>query len=294
MKILLAGASGFIGANLARALRTAGHAVVPVSRRDGIDVRRLRTPADWSPLLDGVDAAINCIGIIGERAGQTFADLHATAPQALFRACAARGVRRVVQVSALGADRSAFSAYHLSKREADDCLRGLDLEWFVLRPSLIYGRGGGSAELLLRLARLPMLPVLDGGDQTLYPVHVADVVDTIARCLKHPAPRQTVDIVGPQAVSFLDWLRRMRAAQGLPPAPTLRVPYHLALAAAAFAGRLNPIMQTDLVRMLHRGYLADDRALRMFLGRPARACQDALFFRDAAEAAALATEENPS
>jgi uncharacterized protein YbjT (DUF2867 family) len=139
-----------------------------------------------------------------------------------------------------------------------------------------------------------MLPVLDDGDQRLYPVHIADVVATIARCLDHPTPRQSVDIVGPEEVSFLDWLRRMRAAQGLPPAPTLRVPYRLALASAAFACRLNPILQADLVRMLHRGYPADDRALRMFLGHPARPCQDALFFCDAAEAAALASEENPS
>jgi uncharacterized protein YbjT (DUF2867 family) len=284
MNILLTGASGFIGASLARALGAAGHQVRPVSRRHGIDLRDLRRPDDWRPLLADIDVAINCVGIIGESRGQTFSTLHAEAPVALFDACVAAGVRRVIQVSALGADDAAFSDYHLSKRAADDHLRGLDLDWFVLRPSLIYGRGGGSAGLFLRVARLPMIPVIGDGRQTLQPIHISDVVATTLRCLDARPARQTIDIVGRESVGFADWLQSMRRAQGRSQASLLRVPYAMALAVAYAGRRLVPILQPDNVRMLRAGYHADFRGLEAFLGRPARPFSPALFFVDAADA----------
>ena len=280
MNILLTGASGFIGRHIANALAARGHQVRSVSRRDGFDFRDLQDSADWLPLLDGVDTVINSVGIIGESGRQTFATLHTAAPIALFRACERAGVRRVLQISALGADHTAFSAYHLSKRAADDCLRGLDLDWFVLRPSLIYGRGGKSAELFMKLAALPMIPVIGDGQQKLQPVHISDVVVTALFCLDAPAARQTLDIVGDETVSFAEWLQCMRSAQGKPRARLLHVPFALALAASRLGRYLNPILQPENLRMLQTGYRADGRALRQFLGRPPRPFDPALFFRD--------------
>lgn len=272
MNILLTGASGFIGRNLGAALQAAGHRVSPASRRNGCDFRRMQSPEHWLPWLDGIDAVINCVGIIGERRGQTFTALHADAPIALFEACAHAGVRRVLQISALGADGSAFSAYHLSKRCADDALRALDLDWMVLRPSLIYGSGGRSAALFMRLARLPRIPVVDGGHQTLQPVHIGDVVATVLRALITADTRQTLDIVGPEAVTFAEWLQRQRSAQGLTPTPPLSVPLAWALRIARIARHLDPLFQPDNLRMLATGYHADVAPLARFLGRmPLRA-----------------------
>lgn len=284
MNILLTGASGFIGRNLAAALVAAGHQVKPASRRNGVDFGRMTAPADWLPLLTGVDAVINCVGIIGETAGQKFEALHTAAPIALFRACAAAKVRRVLQISALGADDSAFSAYHLSKRAADDALRGLDLDWFVLRPSLIYGCGSKSAELFMRLARLPVIPVVGDGQQALQPVFIGDVVATVLRCLTWPATRQTLDILGPDTVSYAGWLQRLRAAQGLPPARLLHIPPRLMIGLAYLGRYFNPILQPDNLRMLERGYRADFAPLARFLGRSPVAAETPLFFNDVASA----------
>ncbi len=281
MNILLTGASGFIGRNIAAALAAAGHRVRPATRGNGIDFNRMLTPADWLPHLKGIDAVINCVGIIGETRDQQFRPLHAEAPAALFRACALAGVRRVIQISALGTDGTAFSAYHLSKRTADDCLRGLDLDWFVLRPSLIYGRGGGSAELLLRLAAWPLLPVLGDGRQALQPVHISDVVATVMRCLVATTARQTLDIVGPETFTFAEWLQRMRAARGLGQALVLRIPFRLALALAWLGQGLSPMLRTDNLRMLKAGYRAEVRPLAQFLGRLPRAAEAPLFFSNA-------------
>jgi uncharacterized protein YbjT (DUF2867 family) len=284
MNILLAGASGFIGANVSRALAAAGHRVRPISRRHGVDFRNMTRRADWQPHLAGIDVAINCVGIIGESRGQAFPTLHAEAPIALFDACVDAGVRRVIQVSALGADETAFATYHLSKRAADDHLRSLELDWFVLRPSLVYGRGGGSAGLFMRVARLPMIPVVGDGRQALQPIHIGEVVATVLRCLDVHPPRQTIDIVGRETVGFADWLQAMRRAQGLPPAPLLHVPHALAMACAFVGRRFMPILQPDNLRMLRAGYHADGCALEAFLGRPARPFEPALLFADASDA----------
>jgi uncharacterized protein YbjT (DUF2867 family) len=281
MNILLTGATGFIGRNIATALAAAGHQIKPVSRHHGIDFALMTTPAHWLPHLNKIDAVINCVGIIGETGSQRFQSLHTLAPSALFRACAEAGVRRVLQISALGADDTAFSAYHLSKRAADDALRGLDLDWFVLRPSLIYGKGGKSAELFMRLAALPLLPVIGNGLQKLQPVHISDVVATVMHCLTSRETRKTLDILGTETVTFAEWMQWMRRAQGLPPAPVFRIPFLLAMAIVRLARHFNPMLQPENLRMLQTGYRADVQPLVRFLGREPLAVQTSLFFSDA-------------
>lgn len=282
MNILLTGASGFVGRNLHTRLLALGHSIRCASRRSGFDFRRMLSPDDWAPHLAGIDAVINAVGIIGETWRQKFETLHARAPIALFRACADAGVRRVVQISALGADHTAFSPYHLSKRAADDFLRTLDLDWFVLRPSLIFGRGGTSAELFIRLARLPRIPVIGDGLQGLQPIHIGDLVATVVRCLAASETRQTIDVAGADTIAFGDWLQSMRLAQGLPPAPLLHIPYRLAMALSHAARHVLPLLQADTLRMLRAGYHADHRPLARFLGREPAAPTAERFFTDAA------------
>ncbi|MBI5258770.1 MAG: NAD(P)H-binding protein [Burkholderiales bacterium] len=281
MNVLLAGASGFVGRNLAMALAVHGHHVRPVSRRHGVDLAGRRSPADWRPALDGIDAVVNAVGIIGQTRHQRFETLHLRVPVALFRACAQAGVRRVVQLSAVGADASAFSAYHRSKRAADRALHRLDLDGLVLRPALIYGRGGTSATLLRRLAALPWVPVLAAGPQWVQPVHISDVVATVLQALEGPPARGTLDVVGPQTLRWADWLQALRAAQGLPPARWLPVPYRPALAAAWVAQAWQPLAAPDTLRMLRAGYRADGLAVQRFLGRALRWPEPRLHDEDA-------------
>lgn len=281
MNILLTGASGFVGRNLAAALVAAGHRVRPVSRRHGMDLSAMDSPDDWRGLLRRVDAVINAVGIIGERGSQRFDTLHTRAPLALFKACEQVGVRRVVQISALGADATAFSAFHLSKRAADEGLLRLDLDGLVVRPSLIYGRGGRSASVLMRVSTWPLMPVLDRGRQWVQPVHISDVVATVLRGLEGPLTQRVIDVPGPHGLTFADWLQTLRAAQGLPRGRLLHVPYRLALSAAWLGQALDPLLAPDNVRMLRAGYCADVAPAERFLGRPLRAPQARLLSEDA-------------
>ncbi len=267
MKILLTGATGFIGGHIARGLQQAGHQVLPVSRQQGHDFRQMLTEADWLPLLQGVDAVINSVGIIVETGGQTFENLHYRAPAALFRACEQAGVRRVIQISALGVDDQAFTAYQLSKKAADDVLRGLDLDWFVLRPSLVYGQGGSSMAMFRQMAALPVIPLVGDGQQPIQPVHVDDVVATVIHCLQaHPAQR-TLDVVGAHALSFVDWLQLIRTTGGKKRAPVLSAPVGLIMASAQWMRFVVPILHPDNLRMLQKGNTSDVAPLSALLGR---------------------------
>ena len=165
MNVLLTGASGFIGSHLARALRAAEYVVIE-SRRD-LDARTAAVQADftrdlsareWLPKLRGVDVVINAVGILREHGNQTFERIHKRAPQALFAACVAAGVRRVIQISALGADLG-VTRYFVSKRAADDYLATLPLDWTIVRPAMVFGPGGSSARLFERLAHMPVVPL---------------------------------------------------------------------------------------------------------------------------------------
>src|SRR5688572_29107140 len=125
MKILLTGASGFMGRHLAHALSAAGHTII-AGRRDAgddpdsraVDFTRDLQARDWLPKLEVADAVSDVGGILRERGEQTFDRIHRSAPQALFAACVAAGVRRVVHVPALGADKGR-TRYFSSKRAAD-------------------------------------------------------------------------------------------------------------------------------------------------------------------------------
>lgn len=280
MKVLLTGASGFLGSNISCALTSAGHQVIPISRRHGIDFCSMQNPADWLPHLEDVDAVVNSVGIIGEQGTQHFDVLHTKAPVSLFNACTQAGVRRVIQISALGADKSAFSAYHLSKLVADDCLRDLDLEWFVLRPSLIYGKGGKSSELFMRLAALPIIPVLGDGLYTVQPVHITDVVATVLQCLTSEATKQTLDIVGSETITFAEWLQRMRQAQGFSRTKQLHIPFAIARCAARLGKYFSPMLQPQNLSMLQQGYSSDVTPLVRFLERLPLPIESHLFFTD--------------
>jgi uncharacterized protein YbjT (DUF2867 family) len=282
LRILLIGASGFIGRHLSRRLVEAGHEVLPASRapaRTGaltIDLARDTRPEDWLPRLRGVDAVVNAAGIFRQAGQSRFAGVHEAGPKALFAACAQAAVRVVIQISALGADAAARSGFHLSKRSADDALRATALEWAIVQPSIVYGYEGESARQLALLAALPLVPLPGDGFQRLQPVHVEDLGSVVLRLLEPAQARRiTVAAVGPRAVSVRDWLATLRTGMGLPAGRFIRVPLPLV---RAVVGR-------EAVDMLARGNTAPADCMAELLGRSPRDPAD--FIAGEAEGEAL-------
>ena len=290
MRVLIIGANGFIGRHLVQALRAHHDLMVCVRNPESAmkhhpgvetvvrDFSTATTVEAWLPSLHGVDCVINAVGIIRESGMQTFEQLHHRAPCALFQACARVGVRKVIQISALGADDTAFSQYHLSKKAADDCLQQLDLDWAIVKPSLVYGPGGTSTAFFKALAALPFIPVVDRGEQPIQPIYIDDLVAAIVALLRTDAPaRLSLDAVGPHPITFKDMLAQYRRWFGLPAGPLIQVPYTLSLFAGKFARFLGDTPVTsEAIEMLRRGNTGDASTLNDLLRSTPRALEMAL------------------
>ncbi|CAB3753917.1 SDR family oxidoreductase [Burkholderia paludis] len=277
MTVLVCGANGFIGRALCARLEAGGHRVLrgvrhAVGPRDvGIDFATDVEPDAWLARLAGVDVVINAVGILADRRGATLDAVHRAAPCALFAACCRVGVRRVIQISALGAERG-DTRYFASKYAADRFLQTLPIEFRIVRPALVYGESGASAGFFRMLASLPVQVLPAGGRQRLRPVHVDDLAEAVARCVDAPAGGSPViDVVGNDEVDYRGMLARYRAALGFPPAVRVTLPGPLAGAAAALLGTLPGAMFTrDTWAMLRAGNTGDPAAVTALLGRPPR------------------------
>jgi len=281
MKILLAGATGLIGGHLRVRLRERGHELVLAGRTPprslgereswlALDFARPPASAAWAESLRGVDVAVNAVGIFRETRSQTFDALHRRGPIALFEACAQAGVRRIVQLSALGADVDAASRFHRSKRDADDALVALPLEAVVAQPSLVFAADGASSRVFLCVATWPVVPLPGGGGQRVQPIAVDDVTAALAALVERAhVPRGRVALVGPEPLDVAAYLHELRTALGLAPAATVALPRALvafgARAVDAFASR--PFAR-DAWAMLERGNVAASDAAAALVDRP--------------------------
>ncbi len=110
MRVMVTGASGFIASAVIQKLKARNYEVVPIYRsqksighRGGIcDFKKLLSMDDWLPLVSGIDIVINCAGILRENNKGDFQKVHCQAPTALLNACEQVGVKRFIQISALG------------------------------------------------------------------------------------------------------------------------------------------------------------------------------------------------
>ena len=268
MRILITGATGFIGSHLVQALSVLGHEVLACVRNPEsaqqrwpeitatkVDYCSDYAPADWLPRLQRVDVVINAVGIIRESGDQTFDALHTLTPIALFQACDEAGVKRVIQVSALGADETAFSHYHQSKCAADRYLRETLLDWAVVKPSIVYGPGAKSMALFKAIAASPLIPLIDAGNQQIQPIHIDDLIKAVVSLVESDSElRVEIEMVGPEPITMKALYSKLRLWLGLTQARFVSVPYGLALHGAGWVGLLgNTPITKEAVAMLRNG-----------------------------------------
>ncbi len=275
MRILLLGAAGFIGRELLGALAARGHEVVAGVRRGDwvaphgthavalIDLNRATRPEDWNAALSACDAVVNCAGILQGTRAQSMQAIHAAAPVALFRACEGSGVRRVVQISAISAERAAGTEYAASKLEADEFLRSTSLEWVVLRPSLVFARGAyGGTALFRAMAALPFaIPVPGSGEQRFQPIHLRDLARVVVDAIEGTRlVRRTIDPVGPDVVTLRQVLEDYRRWLGFEAVPVVSMPHWIVRATARLGDHLGGPINSTAMAQLEFGNTGDAAA----------------------------------
>lgn len=235
---LVLGGSGFIGRSLCERLVRAGWAITVPSRRrshasaiqhlPGLTVVEadVHDPIALAGLLPGHDVVVNLIAILHGDA-TAFERVHVELPRRLALACEAAGMRRLVHVSALGADTDGPSMYQRSKAAGEAVLHAAPLALTVLRPSVVFGAHDRLLNLFARLqAVFPVVPLAGAGTR-FQPVWVEDVACALARCVADPATAgQTYEIAGPEVLTLAELVRVAGELSGHP-RPVLPLPLAL-------------------------------------------------------------------
>ncbi len=218
MIIFLAGGTGFVGGHIRNILLEEGHSIRLLTHRrmtggaDGVQMVEgdVLKPASFSAVLDGCDAVINLVGIIREfpDRGMTFSRLHVEATGNLVDAAKRAGIRRYLQMSALGARPDAVSVYHKTKFQAEEYVRASGLDYTIFRPSIIFGP---KDEFVNKLAGFitdyPVVPVIGDGEYRLQPIAADDVARCFALSLEMPETiGKTFELCGPDRFSYNEML----------------------------------------------------------------------------------------
>jgi uncharacterized protein YbjT (DUF2867 family) len=285
MKVFLTGATGFVGSHMLARLLADGHTVRALVRRRGTlraadapagrleEVKGDITSNSLSDFVRGCDTVINLVGIIYEHGAETFERIHHHGTRNLVEPARQNGVKRFIQMSALGARPTNASAYHTTKFAAEEEVRNGGIPFVVLRPSLIVGPGSAFVKQMLKVVRAaPFIrPVPGTGKYRFRPVHVDDVVECFAQSLTNPgATGQTIDLVGGEELT-LDEIGNAIADQLGVRKSALHIPMPVMKASAAIFSILPvaPPVTSVQLRMMEEGSTADpDPMMRIFHIRP--------------------------
>lgn len=268
-RVLVTGATGFVGRALCPALAARYHAVVPAVRHESglageAVIGEIGASTDWCATLQGCDAVVH-LAARAHKMRESERDALAAYRQAnteatlnLARQAASAGVRRFVFISsvkvngeetrhgrpfAAGDDPAPEDAYGISKAAAEAGLKAISaetgMEYVIIRPPLVYAASvkGNFAAMMRAVARGLPLPFGAVTDNRRSLVGLDNLVDLIMTCINHPAAANQIFMVSDgEDLSTADLLRRLGAAMGKP-ARLLNIPPALLGAAAALIGK---------------------------------------------------------
>lgn len=223
--VLVLGGSGFIGRHLVAELaRRIVKVTVPTRRRERakhlivlptvqVIEADIHAAGTLERLLEDCEAVINLVGTFRER---DFASVHADLPAAIAAACRAKGVRRFLHISALGAAPDAPSQYQRSKARGEEAvLRAEGVDVTVFRPSVVFGPEDRFLNLFAGLARFVPVLALACPDARFQPVYVGDVATAMVEALDEPGSfGKRYELCGPREYTLKALVEYACAASG--------------------------------------------------------------------------------
>ena len=198
--VLITGATGFVGREVARQFQAAGWTVRALGR-------------DWSA-MPAAQCVVHLVGIIIARGSNTFEHVHVELTRRVVEAAQRAGIQRYLHMSALGTRPDGRSRYHQTKWAAEEIVRQSGLAWTIFRPSIIYGPADQSINTLAKIVRrLPVVPVLGNGQGKVQPIAVETAAQAFVRAARNDCSvGKTYDLCGP---TVLTWNELTDLLQGL-------------------------------------------------------------------------------
>ncbi len=232
-RVMVTGASGFVGRHVVRELIARGHHPVCLVRDRTVFAEQMAglPPDRWESVGGSLSdresmtaaakdtaAIIHLVGIIQEQRlkGQTFERVHVDGTKRAIEAAQAAGVRRFIHMSALGSRLNAPSRYHRTKWIAECAVRDSGLDTTIFRPSIIHGPDGEFMQMMRTFVcdamvasfgflpvPFPVIPYFGKGENKLQPVDVRDVATCFVGALSRPATiGRSFDLGGPEALTW--------------------------------------------------------------------------------------------
>jgi uncharacterized protein YbjT (DUF2867 family) len=187
--VLVLGGYGFIGRHIVMQLERLGVQVLVGTRRQKsalspdnqrtIELHRLSQHPDWHRQLEQVDVVINTVGILRQRWGETYEQIHHQAVAKLAEACKQRSIR-LIHISALGLNNQHTSRFLSSKLRGEQALVKSGADWHLIRPSLVDGEGGYGAKWFRRLAKWPVHFIPGNANGVMAPIAATDLAKAVA------------------------------------------------------------------------------------------------------------------
>ncbi|MCH8096231.1 MAG: complex I NDUFA9 subunit family protein [Proteobacteria bacterium] len=225
------GGSGFLGRHLVRRLAARG-ARVTVAVRNPESALFLKPMGDVGQItpvgadvrdgpavvaaVQGADWVVNLVGVLYETRRQSFGAIHAQGAERIAKAAKAAGAKRLVHVSAIGADRHSSAAYARSKAAGEAAVAAAYPAATILRPSIIFGPEDEFFNRFAAMARVSVaLPLFGGGETRFQPVYVGDVADAVVEALTDEGTAGTTyELGGPRVYSFRQLMELILAEIG--------------------------------------------------------------------------------
>ena len=287
-RILITGGTGFVGSEIRKALADRELRLLvrdPSSVRDAGAAELVRgdvlDPASLEPAMAGVDAVIHLVAIIEESGDKTFDLVIRQGSENVVTAARNAGVRRLVHMSALGAQPNPAYPYLNAKWGAEQAVRQSGLEWTIIRPSVIFGPRDGFVNVLAGLIRrAPIIPVVGSGESKFQPVAVGEVAAVYRAVLDDPtAIGQTYELGGGETYSYEEMLDVIAAQLGKRK-PKLHLPVGLMRTVVAVSSplpkSLRPPVTKEQLNMLALDNCTDQSATAALIGRQPIALRDGL------------------
>jgi len=287
-RILIDGATGYVGSHLVAKLSSCGYAVRCMVRpgANPLDIDFLKscgaeivfadlaTPESVpSSAFEDVNTAVHLIGSIAPRRGESLERLHLGQTGPLVELCARHKVSKVMMITAAGTTPAAKSRYHATKWQAEECLRQSALDHLIIRPSLIVGRqvGRRDSKLVRRycdlIANRPVVPLIGGGLNRVQPIFIGDLVAAMEATMRSDQwTGRTIELGGPEIVTMRDLVIELMKGLNVM-RPLINLPPALATAVASLleAAQPVPLLSRDQVTLSTLDSVCQDNALPSLL-----------------------------